>query len=408
MLRGAVIVLLLAGAPAAARAQADLFSPETFHGVADVRLSMADAERAWTDGGQSKIGVKDNLRVDMPRTALVWTPDLGVLIRGHLVLQVQPEAGPAVDVNEAFVELRAPPFEGGQATVKAGMFYPPVSLEHTGTAWTTPDTLSGSVINTWIGEEVLVRGVEVTVRRTFGEHEISASGAAFGWNDTSGTLLSFRGWATHGLMAGAGTSWKLPPLSPFMRTKQAPVTDPVLELDNRAGWYGRLEWRPPAPVVLSAIYYDNAGDRTSVEARQWSWETRFFNAGLQWRPRDDLDVRMQVMRGETLMGFRSGGSLWIDAGYSAAYGLVRKRLGDDALSARLDVFEATDRTQLLRDDNRERGWAATVAWRRKLNPHLDLITEAQHVWSSRNYRRYGGLAPSADETVVQSALRASF
>lgn len=409
MLRRAVIVLLLAGTPATAHAQSALFSPDSFHGVADLRLSAADAGRAWTDGGQGKTSTHDGVRLDMPRAAVTWTPELGDLARGHLTVQAQPEAGPAADINEAFVELRAPPFAAGQASARLGVFYPPVSLEHTGTAWTTPDTLSASALNTWIGEEVLVRGLELTVRRTVGEHEISATGAVFGWNDTSATLLSFRGWALHGLTTGVQTGWKLPPLSPFMRTKQGPISDPVLELDHRAGWYGRLEWRPPAPVVMSALYYDNAGNRTAVDAeRQWAWETRFFNAGAEWRPREDVDVRVQALTGETLMGFRSGGSLWIDVGYRAAYALVRKRLGDDALSARFDVFQTTDRTQVARDDNRERGWATTVAWRRTLGPHLDLISEVQHVWSNRNYRRYGGLPTGAAETVLQSALRASF
>ena len=71
----------------------------------------------------------------------------------------------------------------------------------------------------------------------------------FGWNDTSGTLLSFRGWALHGLTTGVDTQLDLPPLSPFMPYRQGPRTNPVLELDNRAGYYGRLEWRPPAPVA---------------------------------------------------------------------------------------------------------------------------------------------------------------
>lgn len=404
-----VLAAALAIAPAA-RAQIDLFSKDTLHGVADIRLAAGDTVRGWSEGGSGKTGVADE-GLDVPRAAIVWTPSLGVSLRGHVTLQHQPDADPAFDINEAFVVWRGPPSPLGRVSAKAGLFYPPVSLEHTGVAWTTPDMLSGSAINSWIGEEVLVGGFEATVRREIGDHELSATGAVFGWNDTSGTLLSFRGWALHGLTTGLDTSWRQPVLSPFMRTRQAPVSDPVLELDNRAGYYGRLEWRPPAPVAVSAIYYDNAGDRTSVDTyRQWAWETRFFNLGVRWEPDDKTTVLAQAMKGETLMGFRfqGRGPIWLDVGYRAAYALVRREVGRDVLSARLDWFETSDRAPLPPDDNTEDGWAATLAWKRPLGDHLALIVEGQHVSSDRAYRTYAGERPKADETVVQTALRLSF
>jgi len=402
------VAVALTLAPASARAQVDLFSAETLHGVADVRLAAGDVSRGWTEGGFGKTA-DEGLHV--PRAAIVWTPSLGVSLRGHLTLQYQPDAAPKFDVNEAYLEWRAPPSPLGRVSARAGLFYPPVSLEHTGTAWTPPDMLSGSAINSWIGEEVLVGGVEATIRRELGDHEVSATGAVFGWNDTSGTLLAFRGWALHGLTTGLDTSWKLPALSPFMRTRQGPESDPVLELDHRAGYYGRLEWRPPAPVSVSAIYYDNAGDRTTVDTyRQWAWETRFFNLGVRWEPDEKTTVLAQVMKGETLMGFRfqGRGPIWLDVGYRSAYVLVRREVGDDVLSLRLDGFETTDRSALPPDDNTEDGWAATLAWRRPLADHLALIVEGQHITSDRPSRTYAGEPPKDDETLLQTALRVSF
>jgi hypothetical protein len=410
MVRSALgLAFALALAPAAACAQAGPFSPEALHGIADLRLGVADVERGWVDGGQGKSGLGDGAGVNVPRAALAWTPSLGFMFAAHVTAQYEPDASPDLDINEAYLSFRAPPSALGQISVRAGVFYPPVSLEHTGAAWSTPDTLSASAINTWIGEEVLVTGLEVTLRHDFGDHEISATGAAFGWNDTAGTLLSFRGWALHGLTTGVDTEWRLPPLSPFMRTKQDDGTYPVRELDHRAGYYGRLEWRPPAPVVLSAIYYDNAGDRTSADSEmQWAWETRFFDAGLRWEPDGATTILAQAMKGETLMGFRSQGQIWVDVGYRAAYVLARRQFGPDALTGRLDWFETTDRTLQALDDNTEDGWAATAAWRHRIADHLDLIVEAQHIRSSRAYRAYGGEPPRASENLLQSALRVSF
>jgi hypothetical protein len=406
-----ILAAALLLAPATARAQAELFSRDAFHGVADLRLSAADADKSWLDGGQGKSGVPDGTQAKVPRAVVVWTPSLGFSVRGHVTVQYEPKASRKLDINEAYLEVRSPPMALGQARLKAGVFYPPVSLEHTGTGWTTPDMLSASAINSWIGEEVLVRGVEGTIRHDFGEHEVTATAAVFGWNDTAGTLLTFRGWALHGLTTGLDTEWKLPTLSPFMSNKQYDGTTPVLELDHRPGYYGRLEWRPPAPISLSAIYYDNGGSRVAVDRdMQWAWETRFLNLGLQWQANAKTTVLAQAMNGETLMGFpfQGRGPIWINVGYRAGYVLVRRQLGEDALTGRLDAFRTTDRTLQTLDDNREHGWAATLAWRRRLASHLDLIVEGQHIESDRAYRQYEGERPRQDETVLQTALRASF
>jgi hypothetical protein len=196
-----------------------------------------------------------------------------------------------------------------------------------------------------------------------------------------------------------------------MATRQYDGTTPVLELDHRAGYYGRLEWRPPAPVTLSVIYYDNAGSRVAVDRDlQWAWETRFTDVGLRWEPDARTRVLAQAMTGETLMGypFQGRGPIWINVGYKAAYVLVRRQWRADALSARLDGFKTTDRTLKALDDNTEHGWALTAAWRHHLIDHLDLITEAQRIESTRAYRQYEGEAPHRTETLLQTALRVSF
>jgi len=404
-----IAALLLA--PATARAQADLFSRDAFHGVADLRLGAADAGRSWLDGGQGKSGLADGAHIQVPRAAVVWSPSLGFSIRGHVTVQYEAKASRKLDINEAYLEVRSPPMALGQARLKAGVFYPPVSLENTGVAWSTPDMLSASAIDSWIGEEVLVRGLEGTVRYDFGDHEVSATAGVFGWNDTAGTLLTFRGWALHGLTTGLDTEWKLPTLSPFMATKQYDATTPVLEIDHRPGYYGRLEWRPPAPVSLSAFYYDNGGNRVGVDRDlQWAWATRFASLGLQWAPDPKTTVLVQALTGETQMGFpfQGRGPIWIDVGYRAAYVLVRHSLGEDVLTGRLDGFATTDRTLQALDDNTEHGWAATAAWRHRLADHLDLVTEAQHIASTRAYRRYESTAPHRSETLLQSAVRVSF
>jgi hypothetical protein len=400
--------LLLLFAGPAAYAQSAVFGSEAFHGLAEVRLASVDGEAGWLAGGFGKTDAKDGL--SLSDVALEWTPRFNFAVGALVTADLQPQINDHVDLGEAYLKLKAPPSALGRLSGRVGLFFPPVSLENTGVAWTHPDMISASALNSWIGEEVKVAGVEATWARQFGEHDLSFTGAAFGWNDTSATLLTFRGWALGAVKAPTRHAFELPPLSAFMATRQGDETYPVRELDNRAGYYGRIEWRPPAPVVLEALYYDNAGDRTAMDAeRQWAWETRFFDLGLRADLGERTRLLVQAMSGETLMGYKYlGRDRWVDMGLRAAYLEMRRAYGDDALSGRLDWFETRDRTLQALDNNDETGWAATAAWRHRLAPHADLILEALHVASDRPSRANGGVAPKQDQTVLQSALRLHF
>ncbi|WP_304217368.1 hypothetical protein [Phenylobacterium aquaticum] len=402
---GLLLALLLTAS--GARAQTDLFGPDTLHGLADIRLTSGDGERGFLAGGFGKTGRTDN-GLSLQDLALEWKPHLGFAVSAVVSADYQPQLTPRLDWNEAYLKLKAPPSRLGRVQGRFGLFYPPVSMEHEGVAWSDPDMLSASAINSWIGEEVKVTGVEASLTRSLGAHEVTATGGVFGWNDTAGTLLTFRGWALHGVRTGAHTEFALPPLSAFMTPRQDEDTYPVLELDGRPGYYGRLEWRPPAPVVLNATFYDNGGNRTAVRDHQWAWETRFLNLGARWDVSETVRLQAQALNGETLMGFKRKGEIWVDVGFRSAYLLLQKRVGEDMVSARLDAFEVNDRTLQAIDNNDETGWAAALAWRHRLSPHAALVTEALHVTSDRPSRAYGRVAPHQDQTVVQSALRLSF
>jgi hypothetical protein len=395
------------GAPAFA--QADIVSPDTFHGLVEVRGATAGGERSWLDGGFGKTSVSGGGSADLSQAVLEWRPKFNFAVSGVVSVQAQAHVEPGVDLDEAYLQLRAPPSDLGRLSARVGVFYPPVSMEHDGPGWTTPDMLSASALNSWIGEEVKVAGLEATWRRSFGGHEVEATGAVFGWDDTAGTLLTFRGWALDETRAGVRVSYDLPALSPFAKLFQVEETYPFRELDRRAGYYARIEWRPPAPVSFNALYYDNAGNRTAVDSDgQWAWETRFWNVGVRWEPTAEVRVLAQAMTGETREGYVIPGGIWFDVGYQAAYLLASRRLGDDTISGRIDVFRTRDRTFRSIDDNQENGWAATASWRHRLAPHIDLIVEAQHVDSKRAARRLTGEDAKQDQNLLQTALRLSF
>ncbi len=400
--------LILASA-GGAHAQADLFSRQTFSGLIDLRLAAADGEPSWVDGslGKARFG-KGHQGLRLGEAALVWNPRLSDTLSAVVVAESQDGQRHLVDLGEGFLAYRSRPGSALRLSARAGVFYPPISLEHDGLDWSVPDTITPSAVNTWVAEEAKVLGLETTVRRTIGGQTFSLTAGAFTNGDTSGTELTFRGWALHDIKSPVFGRFPLAPLSNYMVRKQAPSTTPLAEIDGHVGYYGRLEWRPSSTLAFDLFGYDNAGDRTSVDAnREWSWETRFWNLGM----RLDLPVaaiKAQVMTGETLMGYSNANGIWADMGFEAAYVSASRSLGPGSATVRYDHFSTTDRTNKALDNNAEHGWSGLVAYRWDVQPSSQIVFEALHIDSFRRDRTRLGLAPQQRQTVLQAAFRRQF
>ena len=76
------LALLLAPAPACAQ----IFAPEAFHGVAEVRVGGATGEPGWIDGGQGKTGLHDTVKLDMPQKA-----NVDGLLKGSLIITLDED-----------------------------------------------------------------------------------------------------------------------------------------------------------------------------------------------------------------------------------------------------------------------------------------------------------------------------
>ena len=148
---------------------------------------------------------------------LIWTPRFTNSLSASVSAAYQRHQEHKADLLEAFVSF-LPPQKGPVGfSMRAGIMWPEISLEHTtGGAWSTVNTLTPSAINAWVGEEVKVLGVEGTVRASIGNTMLAFTGSVFGFDDTAGTLLSFRGWALHNEKATVFGHFPLPPLNPFI------------------------------------------------------------------------------------------------------------------------------------------------------------------------------------------------
>jgi hypothetical protein len=409
--KAAIAALVLAAWPAVAHAQSDAIGAEAFDLGLDLRASVAGGERGWLDGGFGKLREGGDAsggtaaRAGIASADLAWKPQLGWNFSGLVSVTWQPDVSPEVGLSEAYLRFRSDPAPV-RIEARAGVFWPPISLEHEGSTWRVTDTITPSAINSWVGEEVKVLGLEGRLETALGEHELALTGATFLHDDMSGTLLSYRGWALHDVRVMTNSDFPLPPLSASTAPYQAPHTSPFYEVDDRVGLYGRVDWRPPVPVALDAVYYDNRGDRVSSYEMQTAWHTRFWNLGAMASLGASTTARSQFMWGNTLVGADTPWGAPVDVDFSAAYLLLTRQAGPGKLSLRGDWFETRDNSFVAGDNNDEDGWSAALAYRAPVHEHADVLVELIHVSSQRPARLLnGGIDAEQDQTLLQTALR---
>ena len=413
-LSASIVALSLTCWAASAFGQADLFGAESIEVDADLRASVVGGEDSFLEGGFGKLryGGEDGDTTVRGRVAsldLAWKPQISWNFTGLISFSYQSQLEDNPDLSEAFVKYQSDP---GQTrfSARAGLFWPPVSQEHSGGNWLVADGITPSAANSWIGEEVKVLGLEGTFETALGEHELAATGAVFLHNDMSGTLLTYRGWALHDVRATMNSDFPLPPLSASTAPYQDTITSPLWEVDDKVGFYGRIEWTPPWPVTFNAFYYDNRGDRLSSRpsgsAFQTSWRTRFWNVGSMASLGESTEAKAQVMWGNTLVGPDTPFGIPVDVDFTTAYLLVGRTIGAGKLTMRGDWFETRDNSFVADDNNNETGWSAALAYKRPLIDFADVIVEVLHVSSDRPARATNaGIAPEQDQTMVQTSLR---
>jgi hypothetical protein len=420
MIRAALLAALCTvSVVGTARAETQLFAPENLSAWIDVRAVSADGEPSWRktygdaveQGGFGKLRYGHETRLDLAQAAINWKPRLADTVTAYVLAQYTPGSLTDFGVSEAYVKWKPVPTSDLRWSLRFGQMFPPVSMEHDGTGWSVSRTITPSAINSWIGEEVLVDGLEINVRKHIAGHEFGLTGAVFTGNDTAGTILSWRGWALHDVASDRDSRLPLPSGDSqgwyrLFDEYQAPFTEPMAEVDGHLGDYLRLDWRPPAPVAFNLEYYANHGDPQSVRHIQWGWETRFWNLGVQAKPAAATEVLAQYMKGKTDMGWPIGHGLWaVDTDYDAAYLLVSQALRHAKLTGRIDYFAVKDNSKRAIDDNTDKGYAATVAYLRPVSDHLDLAVEAMNVQSRHPARVTHALAAHQSQVQLQVALK---
>lgn len=233
-------------------------------------------------------------------------------LSARLQLNIDAEPGRSwqrgrIDLIEAFVRYNPLLSSRVRFRIRGGIFFPPASLENTGTAWTTPYTITTSAVNTWIEEEVRIHGAEVTTVLSSGLNEVAISAGSFGNNAPTGTLLAWRGWAMHDGQTGLSDRLplaSLPAIQPdgFL-SRQPPYAQPFREVDGKLGYYTAASWNRVGGFELIGLYYNNRARQTEFDGFQYAWKTSFVNLGLRFPIRSNIEVLSQILTGRTSMGF---------------------------------------------------------------------------------------------------------
>jgi len=386
-------------------------------GFVEGRFIVTGKTRSWENAslGKTRYGGSDTGETRVlarGEGALVLQPRFGFDWTGHIQLSANSQQRTAVDVTEAFLQYKPAPTSSFGFRAKGGAFFPPVSQENSGLAWTSPYTITSSAINAWVGEELKTIGLEATLFHQSDDLEIALTGAAHMANDPTGTLLAWRGWAVHDREAGLFDRLRLAPIRMIrpggMLDSQAPTEEPFHEIDGRVGYYAALTLDHVDYGHFSALWYDNNADDHAIAYGQWAWRTKFWSLGYKTALPGDLDFVAQYMRGSTtVITIPPPVGAIVDTGFWSVYGLISKTWNAHRLSLRAEHFKTNDR-DIFPDNNNERGTALTFAYIYRPAENQRLTLEVLYVTSRRPERQSLGLPVRARETQPQASYRFFF
>ncbi|NOV29391.1 hypothetical protein [Methylomonas sp. ZR1] len=411
--RFSVALLIVSSLQSPARGAADGQFPEvTWHGLLDLRYQHSDAAPGELEHGLGKLragGERDRWRVNEAAATLQVRLDWDWML--NATVKYADRQSTPLDLTEAYLAYRPVGAAGWRLAGRLGMFFPPISLENTGIAWSSPYTLSSSTINAWVGEELRAFGGELRLDyQTEAGDKLGVFGAGFANNDTAGLMLTWRGWSLHDFESTLTGRLRLPEgiRIPALFPKQANASQTFVEVDGRPGFYAGIAAELSQRYTLRALYYDNNADPAFVSAGQYGWHTRFWSLGAKAELPWETTLISQVLTGRTSMGELLGDLRAVDVGFWSASWLLSRPLGDGRFSVRYERFDSDERDYLPQDRNGEHGQAWTVNYNLTFAQHHQLNVEFSRIFSTRPARQERGEAVYQEDTLWQVAYRLFF
>jgi hypothetical protein len=401
----------------------------------DLAAAAVESEPSWLAGGFGRLpdrsagnGSTTAGGTAAARAGVEWEPSLHLRLLAHLAGRRESAAlgGRAAGLVEAFADGTLFPRGGDRLRLRAGLFFPPTSRENVAPLWTSPYTLTLSALNTWLAEEMRLRGADLEYALALAPEgegegaELRLAGGAFDGNDAAGALLAWRGWTLGERPAVLGETLPLPPL-PQLATAFADQRDdgtaPVGErdLDGRWGWTARarLGGGGARRALLQGWSLDNRGDR-ALHRGEYAWRTRLRGLGGELgiplagggpASREGRELRLiaEWATGDSGMGRPPGAAVDVDV--RAGYLLAAWRGERLRAALRHDRFASDDRDRRPGEPDGERGTAWTAAAFVALRAGLELAIELVEVDADRPGAALAGGPRALDARRLALALR---
>ena len=370
---------------------------------ADLRLVAPAGERSWVDGGLGKFRFgasqpSPNFRFAeaVGQATLAVTDDLHAVAS----LRIEPEQRSGIDVLESYVAWRPQAMGDWRWAVKAGAFFPPVSLENSDLGWTSPYTLTPSALNSWVGEELRTIGGEGTLSHATPLGTIAVTAALFCCNEPAGTLIAYRGWALDDRPTGLFERVREPDATLKLFGETPPGRVGLFQnVDGHLGWYAGADWDVSGIGHAAVLRYENRADPRAVTSGDEAWATAFWSASFKTRILDAA-VLAQALSGETSIG-SYGGPLHT-TNFQSAFLLASYDLGDWRLSGRAEAFATRNLGGTLLDED---GHAFTGAVNWSARDWLRLTAELIALDSRRRERVLAGSPAQRSDTQFQLGAR---
>ena len=379
------------------------------NGFVDGGLVVPSHDKTWLKGGFGKLdngggggqspalvsqGVAD-LRLTLDPTASVFA-----------TVRAAPDLHAPFDVLEAYGRYQPIATADRLWSIKLGAFFPPISLENESVGWTSPWTLTPSAINSLVGDELRTIGAESTFEWRYQDGALGLTGAAFGFNDPTGTLLANRGWAFDSRPIGLFGEARQPDAVALSQAKTPPLREePWKEIDGRPGYYFGGTARQDGIGRLTALYYDNRADPAKHIGSDFGWRTKFTSLGVETYL-GDVVILSQGMFGST--DIQPFDAFHSTTDFQSAYVLAGYYFGDFRIAGRFDVFATQVHNSFGPNPSGEHGRAFTLSGSWTPIRWFRLATELIQVDSTRALRVIAGLNPSASELQFQLVARIFF
>jgi hypothetical protein len=380
----------------------DITDDLVISGYADARAVAAADPESWLDGGLGKFRYGGAQKFG---TEGVLQAELGLNDDLHFVsvLRAEPETRSVIDALETYLRYDQLQNDIGWS-VKAGAFFPTISLENDDIGWTSPYTLTPSAINSWIGDELRTIGSEATLRWNGDLGVVSLIGALICCNEEAGVLIADRGWSMDDRPTGLFERVREPDAT--LNIFHAPVpgrTGMFDEIDGQVGWYAGAAWQLPGIVKLTVTRYDNQADPEAATARDYAWRTKFWNFGAR------TQFGPLVVIAQQLSGYTEIEVYGIDSAtkFQSGFLLASYDMDDWRLSVREDLFQ-TRRLGATNNIWNEDGNATTGAISWLGADGVRLTAEVIGMNSRRGEYILAGLGPSRYDTQVQFDARFFF